>query len=63
MVYGELGRTSLDVSIKCRMIGYWVRLITGKESKLSFKIYKTLLNLYIVTYGTGDFLPYPYRLL
>jgi hypothetical protein len=46
MVYGELGRTSMSVLIKSRMIGYWARLITGKESKLSYKMYKKLLELY-----------------
>ncbi len=34
MVYGELGRYSLEIQIKKRMIGYWERLIIGKKSKL-----------------------------
>ncbi len=34
MVYGKLGRFSLEIQIKKRMIGYWGRLIIGKESKL-----------------------------
>ena len=44
MVYAETGRYPLEISIKTRMIGYWIRLITGKESKIAHKIYKILLN-------------------
>ena len=47
MVYGELGRTPLDILIKSRMISYWGQLITGKQSKLSYKLYMVLLDLYI----------------
>ncbi len=39
MVYGELRRYPLDVQIKKRMIGFWARLITGKQSKLSKIMY------------------------
>ena len=30
MVYGELGRYPLDISIKLRIINYWAKLVTGK---------------------------------
>ena len=46
MVYGELGRFSLEIKIKKRMIGYWGRLIMGKQSKLSKVIYDQLLFLF-----------------
>ena len=46
MVYGELGRTSLDILIKSRMVSYWAHLVTGEESKLSYKSYKVMLDLY-----------------
>ena len=45
MLYGETGRHSLQLTIKNRMIGYWLRLVTGKESKLSFQIYTHMLKL------------------
>ena len=45
IVYGELGEYPIDISIKCAMIGYWVRLITGKSDKLSYIMYKCLLHL------------------
>ncbi len=43
MVYGELGRFSLEIQIKKGMIGYWGRLIIGKESKLCKVIFDQLL--------------------
>ena len=42
MIYGELGRYPLEIYIKCKMIGYWSRLILGKPEKLSFKAYQML---------------------
>ena len=45
MVYGELGVFPLDIYIKSRMIGYWSRLISGKNSKLSYVMYQCLLQL------------------
>lgn len=35
IVYGELGKMPLSIKVKQRMIGYWAKLITDKESKLS----------------------------
>ena len=42
MVYGELGRYSLEIDIKERKISYWCKLIQGKQSKLSTIAYKLL---------------------
>ena len=44
MVYGESGKTTINICIKERMINFWMRLHYGKQSKLSillFKIMKT----------------------
>ena len=46
MVYGELGRFPLEIFIKKRAIGYWARMIKGKESKLIKVAYDHLLNMY-----------------
>ena len=43
MLLAELGRFPLQIVIKARMIGFWNRLIKGKESKLSLIVYKCLL--------------------
>ena len=45
LVYGELGRFPLDIVIKVRMLGYWAKLLTGKQNKLCAKMYSVLLHL------------------
>jgi hypothetical protein len=45
MLYSELGRHPLEINIKTRIIGYWNRLITGKQSKIAFCIYKYMKEL------------------
>ena len=42
MVYGELGRYPIEITIKTRMINYWSRLINGKHNKLSFILYRKM---------------------
>ena len=45
MIYGELGRYPMDIDIKVQIMSYWARLLTGKQSNLSFLIYKCMYNL------------------
>ena len=45
MIYGELGRCPMDIDIKVQIISYWARLLTGKQSNLSFLICKCMYNL------------------
>ena len=45
MLFAETGRYPLEINIKTRMIAYWAKLITGKSSKLSYQIYKYMLQL------------------
>ena len=45
MLYAELGRYPLSIIIKQRKVNFWTRLLTGKTSKLSYKIYQFMLNL------------------
>ena len=42
--YGELGRFPVHFAVKLRMIAFWFRLLTGKQSKLSLLVYNLLLN-------------------
>jgi len=40
MVYGELGRKTLKIKIFKRMIGFWLKILLSKESKLSNILYR-----------------------
>ena len=44
MIYGELGIYPLDIYIKCRMLGYWNRLLSQNDVKLSKIMYNLLYN-------------------
>ena len=46
MLHAELGCKAVDVKIKTRMIGFWLNIVNGKESKLSKLLYKFLLGEY-----------------
>ena len=45
LIYRELGLYPMDIDIKVRIISYWTRLLTGKQSQLSFLTYKCMHNL------------------
>ena len=43
MLYGELGRFPIELTIKYRMINYWTRLISQNAySKIAYKLYQKL---------------------
>ena len=44
-IYGELGLYPLEIDIKTRIISYWTKLITGKESKLAAVMFRYLFKL------------------
>ena len=44
ILYAELGRRPLQIIIKNRMIGFWISIINGKNSKLTNLLYNTLYN-------------------
>ena len=39
---GELGRYKLDLFIKQRMLNFWARLVTGKTSKIAYRMYNII---------------------
>ena len=45
MIYGELGRYPMEIQIKTRMISYWSKLISGKETKIAHLFYKLGYNV------------------
>ncbi|KAK6188042.1 hypothetical protein SNE40_004310 [Patella caerulea] len=44
-VYGELARMPMCICVKARMVGFWKRLVTGKEEKISRTLYEILYRL------------------
>ena len=45
ILYGELGRCSINILIKSRMVGFWQRIIKGKQVKIAYRLYKILLSM------------------
>ena len=45
MVYGETGREIILNHIKCRMTGFWLRIVKGKESKYSYTLLDFLMHV------------------
>ena len=52
-LHAELGRNPLILNIKNRMIGYWISIINGKNSKLSKLLYTILVHGH--EHGNYDF--------
>ena len=50
IIYGELGRFPISLTVKMRMIKFWCRLVNGEEEKISSILYK-LLFVYFENYG------------
>ena len=46
MIYGEFGRFPLEIQVKTRMIKFWAKILTGKNTKISYKMYELLLYLH-----------------
>ena len=46
MIYGETGVLPVEYYVKCRMIKFWLSLLTGRQSKISFKLYNICLSLF-----------------
>ena len=46
MVYGETGILPIEFHIKFRMVNFWISLITGKQNKLSYRIFMLCISLY-----------------
>lgn len=44
ILHAELGRYPFEINIKLRMLNFWVSIITGKQNKLVYLVYKIMLN-------------------
>ena len=43
MLYGELGRYPLNITVKLKMLSFWSKLIDRKQSKLASLVYILLI--------------------
>ena len=43
---GELGRYPISIQIKSRMIGFWQRIVNGKQDMIAHRLYKILLAMH-----------------
>ena len=48
MLQAELGCLPVDIKIKTRMIGFWLKIVNSKDTKLRFYTSFFLLNLKMV---------------
>ena len=46
MVYGEFGRYPLEILVKIRMVKFWFKLLSGKNTKIACTMYKLLYYLF-----------------
>ena len=42
MLYAELGRHPLEIIVKKRIIGFWNKLLMGKDMKISYLLYHSM---------------------
>ena len=49
MIYAEFGRYPLYITIKQRMLNFWIRILNGKASKFSYQLY-----LYMYAAASND---------
>ena len=47
MVLGELGRLPIECYVNCRMLGFWHKLVTGNQNKISCILYKLMFNMHV----------------
>ena len=52
MLYSELIKYPLNITVKLKMLSFWSKLINGKQSKLWSLIYRLL---YLKTHGNNTF--------
>ena len=46
MVYGELGTYPVSITIKVRLVSYWLNIISADENKISKQMYNLMYNLH-----------------
>ena len=46
ILYGELVRYLISIQIKLRMKGFWQRIVYGKQDKIVYILYKSILSMH-----------------
>ena len=47
MIYRETGRGAILNVVKCRMVSFWSRLLSGKQSKYSYILYNLIKSMHV----------------
>ena len=47
MIYGETGRGAILDIVNYRMVSFWSRLVSGKESKYSYILYNLIKCMHV----------------
>ena len=54
MVYGELGTYPISLTIKVRLVSYWLNIVSADENKISKLMYNLMYSMHQNdTYQTG----------
>ena len=56
MGYGELGRVSLEVNIKCRNIAFWANLSSVNSDTISRNVYLIIRQMHVRNVFTSKWL-------
>ena len=56
MVYGELGCLPVHISIKMRMVGYWLKVMSSDDNRICKKFYNILFDLHESNLYESDWL-------
>ena len=58
MVYGEVGRTPLEVDTKSKLLNFWCRIISGNQNKLSYLMYNLIYQMDLSETFHSDWIMY-----
>ena len=47
LVFGETGMLPIEYYLKCRMVGFWVHLVSTKQGKISYKLFHYTLKIFL----------------
>ena len=47
LVFGETGMLPIEYYVKCRVVGFWVHLVSTKQEKISSKLFHICYTLYM----------------